>query len=569
MNQYIIRHPGKLASIALQMVVFLQATAQNQQVHHLSRAEYSDKVEAVWLAQIIAVNLGWQFEHKQAAVKWVDDYPEDRLVSLRKNGGAPLDDDWYYEMAALRAFEKHGVGLSVQELGKQWVTNRVGTWGSSEMARLNLEKGIEAPASGHPQYNRLWFTMGNQCRGDLFGLLAPGIPNVAAQLSDKLGHINSYAEGADGGVMVSAMVSLAFFEEDPKQVVRQAAQVLHPDTPHRQCIDMIIHMAEAGKTAREIFNAVEDRWHIEYPATNNSVSNLGLAVTALWFGEGDFMKSLNLAYGAADFTDADCNGAVAGAVVAAMHGTKALPQHLVTPLQNRIRGEYLGPLQVMPAVDISISELVAQTVMTGEAMLKQHGAKMDKTGWRIQTEHIRTRPAELFSPNQFAQYWNPDWTLERAGYGAPGGGHRGIRGGTFVDGDVLATFPRDETRGVVLRRTLKIEASYFLTVMVGADPGRAWKLEIMVDHQRIHTQLIDGGEALTWEGVAPVSFPPPTEEYLASSKSRRWYPVRLDLSRYSGQEVIIRLYHHSLVRNRYPGNAYWKDLRVLSGKPKP
>jgi len=202
-------------------------------------------------------------------------------------------------------------------------------------------------------------------------------------------------------------------------------------------------------------------------------------------------------------------------------------------------------------------------------MLKQHGATPDKNGWHIRMEKVQTHPAELFSPNEFVQYWNPDWTLERAGYGAPGGGHRGIRGGTFVDGNVLSTFPRDETRGVVLRRSVKLPDNPSLTVMVGADPGRAWKLEIMIDHEKIHTQLIDGGEPLPWEGITPVAFPPPTEEYLASTKARQWHPVTLDITKYAGQEVVIRLYQHSLVRNRYPGNAYWKDLRLTAGKPKP
>jgi hypothetical protein len=46
------------------------------------------------------------------------------------------------------------------------------------------------------------------------------------------------------------------------------------------------------------------------------------------------------------------------------------------------------------------------------------------------------------------KYWKPEWTLERAGFGAPGGGVRNLRGGTFLDGDVLATYPRDEVGAV-------------------------------------------------------------------------------------------------------------------------
>jgi ADP-ribosylglycohydrolase len=102
-------------------------------------------------------------------------------------------------------------------------------------------------------------------------------------------------------------------------------------------------MADNGRSFREVANAIEDKWHIEYPAPNNAVSNGGLAAASIFYGEGDFLKSLNNAYTAADFTDADCNGAVAGSVIAAMHGSKVLPAHLVKPLNDRIVGDKLGP----------------------------------------------------------------------------------------------------------------------------------------------------------------------------------------------------------------------------------
>jgi len=47
-------------------------------------------------------------------------------------------------------------------------------------------------------------------RSDVYGALAPGVPLVAAELARGLGHINGYAEGSDGAVFVSGMISLAF-----------------------------------------------------------------------------------------------------------------------------------------------------------------------------------------------------------------------------------------------------------------------------------------------------------------------------------------------------------------------
>ncbi|MGC2473897.1 MAG: ADP-ribosylglycohydrolase family protein [Candidatus Sulfotelmatobacter sp.] len=83
---------------------------------------------------------------------------------------------------------------------------------------------------------------------------------------------------------------------------------------------------------------MDERWGIEYPATNNAVVNGGIVATSVWFGNGDFSKTLQLAVHAADFADTDCNSANSESVVAAMHGMKALPSEPVSELHDRIQG---------------------------------------------------------------------------------------------------------------------------------------------------------------------------------------------------------------------------------------
>src|SRR5438128_1757175 len=118
---------------------------------NLSRADYEDRVQAIWVGQIVAVILGWPFEHQTASTQWIDQFAKPYTV-------APIDDDWYYEMCAVRGFEKYGIHMTAAQLGEQWKENACGSWGSSEQARLNLLGGIKAPDSGHPHYNKLWFT---------------------------------------------------------------------------------------------------------------------------------------------------------------------------------------------------------------------------------------------------------------------------------------------------------------------------------------------------------------------------------------------------------------------------
>jgi hypothetical protein len=515
------------------------SSQQNQSSHHksfdFSRAEYQDRVEAAWTAQIIACLMGFQFEHKVASTEWVDQYP-------RKIEVAPVDDDWYYEMCAIRGFENYGIEMTVEQLGEQWKKNSCGSWGSSEQARLLLDRGIKAPNTGHPRYNKLWFTIGPQFSAEVYGLLAPGMPNLAGKLARNFGHVNGYAEGTDGAVFMAAMVSLAFVENDTKVIVKKAAQMMHPDSPYRQCLDMIITMAEAGKSAQEIAAAIEDRWHIEYPATNNAVPNGGLAALGVWFGEGDFLKTVNIIYRAADFTDADCNAANAAAVVATMHGMKCLPKHLVESLQGRIVDSQMGRVQLTPPVDEKISDLAKRTVAVGEKLLSHNGAQVRAENLSIPKQQPITQPAELFTLADLMKFWNPDWKLERAGFGGAGGGLGNLRGITYLDGDVLATCPRDPVRGVVLRRDLKLSENPRLTFQVGTDAGRSWELEIYAGNKRMTKRVIDGGLVQTGE--------------------RKWQNVSVDLKEFAGTEIQLRLYQRVLLSDKISGNAYWKALEI-------
>jgi ADP-ribosylglycohydrolase len=523
---------ARVAPVICVLCLYVAANAQSPDTLVLSHAEYLDRVQAIWTAQMIAQATGGRFEHKTASTLPVTP------MSLFK-GYAAVDDDYYYEMVAIRAFEKYGIRLSVQHLGQQWLENNAGSWGSSEQALLLLQRGIKPPDTGHPRYNKLWWTIGPQFSSDVYGALAPGMPNVAAEMARNLGHINGYAEGTDGAVFLAGMVSLAFVEKDTQSIVREAASLIDPDSPYRKCLDMVIAMADGGSTATQIFRAVDERWGIEYPATNNAVVNGGIVATAVWFGQGDFQKTLQLAVHAADFADTDCNAANSESVVAAMYGMNALPPEPVAELHDRIFGAKMGPLELTPPVNEKISDLARRTVKIGTAIVVSRGATDDGENVRIPAQDPVTQPAELFRLADLMQFWNPDWSLERAGFGGAGGGMSGIRGITYLEGDVLATYPRDEIRGTVLRRALKLGDKPFLRFQAGVDAGRVWQLQIYVNDEMALDKFIEG-----------------------ASDGRRWQDITLDLLKFRNQEVVLRLYQRVLIPHHEAGNAYWRDLAV-------
>jgi ADP-ribosylglycohydrolase len=481
--------------------------------------------------------IGYPFEHKQGAVVSAGRLPE--AFRGKRLDHVPLDDDWYYEIVALRAFEKYGIGLTVEQLGRQWLENKAGFWSCSREALRLLERGIAAPDTGHPRYNRSWFTIGAQLSAEIYGLVTPGMPNAAARLGRDMGHVQGYAEAADGSAFVAGMLSLAFFERDPKQLVRQAAKLIHPRSPFRQALDQAMGGAERGRPFRQIAADIQDRWGVEYQTTNSAVINGALTALAVWFGDGDFGRTVNLAVQAGDFTDTDCNAATAAAVVGAMRGSEALPPMLVSQLSDRMSGEELAGVRITPPLDESVSDLARRTASVGERFILANGGSRGGRILRIRTQPPVTLPPELFEVSGLMSYWNPAWELGGAGLGKEGDALRLSRGSTYLDGDTLVTFPRDEIRGVVLRRTVTLSEAPAWSMEVRAEPGKAWHLEAFIDNDPVVSRRIEG-----------------------AAGDRSWQVVQVSLDAYARRNVNLRVYQRTLVDGRLPSQAYWRRIDV-------
>jgi hypothetical protein len=498
----------------------------------LSRADYEDRVNAIWHAQLIAVLLTLPFEHHVAAVEPVRAFPKNYTSAF-------VDDDWYYEMCALRAFEKHGVGLTVDQLGEQWLENACGSYGSSMVARENLLRGLPGREAGHPRHNRLWWTIGPVFSADLYGAVAPGMPNEAGRLARELCALNGHGEALDGAVLYAGAISLGFAENDVREVLRKSVLLIDPSSPYRQCVESVMQMAEQGRSFEEIAAAVEDRWRVQYPASNNAVPNGGLTAACLWFGKGDFWATIDLACRAADFSDTDNSAATAVSVIAAMKGMKALPADLVAQLNYRIVGEKLGRVKVTPPVDEKISALARRTAAIGEKIVVSRGGRVGEDEILVVRQSIVTQAAQRFRLADLTRWWNPDWTLERAGFGGDGiGAMPGIRGYTALNGDTLITYPRDEARGLVLRRNVKLGDKPSLELQVAADPGKAWELSVYAGNRRILEKVIVGNGA-------DFSFE----------------TLNIDLSALAGKDTTLRLYQRVLLpgKLKLPSKAHWKS----------
>ena len=96
------------------------------------------------------------------------------------------------------------------------------------------------PASGHWLNNPHADDIDYQIEADFAGLMTPGMPNTASEISDKIGHIMNYGDGWYGGVYIGAMYSLAFISDDINIVVQEALKTIPENSRFHQCMNDVI-----------------------------------------------------------------------------------------------------------------------------------------------------------------------------------------------------------------------------------------------------------------------------------------------------------------------------------------
>jgi ADP-ribosylglycohydrolase len=515
----------------------LSVSKENRGVRRISVAEYQDRVLGAFLGKIAGTAFGAPFEGQPKNVI-------DRLDHLLTDDQfAPVDDDYYYEMVAIYGFERHGIQMTIEQLGEMWLEYQCGIWGSSKEARLLLEKGIKPPHTGEPRYNRFFHTIGPQFSSGVYGMITPGMMNLAGEKARYYSHINGYAEGCDGAVFVAGCTSEAFFETDSEKIVRRAAQLISPKSNYRKAIDLILEGYSRSRDWRELASESENLWRPDYPQLNNSVANGALCALALLYGKGDWLESVNIITATGDFTDADCNCDVVSSVVATMRGSKTIPQAIVQQLHDRIYGTGLGPLKFNRVIEESISAFAVRISAVGRKMLLASGGREDKGHLLIPEQPVREQPLEWFDINDYAPMWNADWKMEH--------GSRGAQGSTYLERvtNTLVTYPRD-TRPCRLERQLQVPTGKpILSLRVGSIPNEPWMLQILIDDDQVLRQIITSD---------------------APEKEAQFQDLQVDLTKYAGQRVKLRLYHFLMTirgpvaEGKVLGSAYWRSVDVYA-----
>ncbi len=291
--------------------------------------DYDERVYAGWLGKCIGVRFGaplenWTYEEIRDNLGELHTYVREDLNKIFKP-----DDDTALPMVLIRAFELFGASpdITAADFGETWLNflgDEHGTlwWGgygisTEHTAYRNLAAGIPAPLSGSIAMNGKATAeqIGGQIFSDIFGLIAPNNPTLAADLAEKAASVSHDGDGIYGGRFVAALVSGAFSENDPRKLLEIALGQIPAESEYTRVIQAMMD-----------FHAQQpDDWHAgyaylkanfgydRYPGIVHIIPNAGVIALALLYGEGDFSRSIQIANMAG--WDTDCNVGNVGAVM--------------------------------------------------------------------------------------------------------------------------------------------------------------------------------------------------------------------------------------------------------------
>ncbi len=328
--------------LASLFIVIPSATWSSQL--EIDRAAYHQRLQGFWLAECIGNwtglvtemdKVGDTGEHNTLPFYTRDDWGKPDLPNiwsdkpsrlspvigfvLRKKGevwGSDDDTDIEYIYQELLLNNQTSM-LSPQQIRDGWLTHIQSEeqnflWVSNEQAYRLMEKGILPPATSDPANNPDFEMIDAQLTTEIFGLFAPGRPDVAR----KLAYLPIRTTARDNAAWISefyvTMHALAALHEG-QQPLRQhlmwsadiARKQLPDDSYSAKMYDFVKSLREKGIEWEAARDAIHERYQVQHadgydmsdkPGNGSFAAGINFAASlvSLFWGEGDLKKTIQI-----------------------------------------------------------------------------------------------------------------------------------------------------------------------------------------------------------------------------------------------------------------------------------
>lgn len=296
-----------------------------------------DKIKGGWAGQTIGCTFGGPTEFRYQGTMIGDytpiDWPKGQ-IKWYYDYAPGLYDDVYMDLTFVDVFNRLGLDAPVDSFAVAFANARYQLWHANQQARYNILNGIMPPESGSWKNNAHADDIDYQIEADFSGLMSPGMPNVATEIGEKIGHIMNYGDGLYGGLYVGAMYSLAFISTDIYYIVTEALNVIPAESRYHQCMSDVIkwylkYPDDWKQTWAEVQkHYAEDKMcpdGVFAPFNIDAVVNSAYIVIGLLYGERDFSKTLDISTRCGQ--DSDCNPASAAGILGTILGYSHIPEY--------------------------------------------------------------------------------------------------------------------------------------------------------------------------------------------------------------------------------------------------
>ncbi len=309
---------------------------------------YVEQLYAGLLGKCIGIRLGapveptvWTYERIRATYGEIDGYLKDF-----RNFAA--DDDFNGPMFFIRALIDYGREreITARDVGRTWLNYaREGKgffwWGgygvsTEHTAYLNLQSGIEAPASGSAQVNGTTVAeqIGGQIFSDSWGLVCPGNPEKAAHLAEMASSVSHDGNGIFGGRFVAAAIAAAFTTSDVEKIIDSGLATIPADSEYvrvaKAVIDFHSRYPDDFRRCMEFLTA--EFGYDRYRGVCHIIPNAGVVFLALLYGEGSLSRTVEIATMCG--WDTDCNAGNAGTIVGVASGISGIEAKYCDPIND-------------------------------------------------------------------------------------------------------------------------------------------------------------------------------------------------------------------------------------------
>lgn len=319
----------------------------------LNEEQFYQKVYGGWMGKNIGGTLGGPVEGKME-VLGLDFYPELKNLPL-------ANDDLDLQLVALHALERHGARMTAKELGQEWLEHVFFPYDEYGYALTNLRRGLIPPVAG--SFNNPFVDcMGSPIRSELWAMVAPCAPNIAAHYAYQdaiLDHAGG--EGVYGEMFFAAIESAAFAESDRDTLIQIGLSYIPADCRTALAVKDLVDWHREGKDWLEARALV-----LELHGSDNftdAPQNIAFTILGWLYGEnfGDaILKAVNCGY------DTDCTAATLGAILGIIGGADSLPANWIEPIGDKV--VVSAPIKGFP-VPADLDELTRRTIRAAKEVL--------------------------------------------------------------------------------------------------------------------------------------------------------------------------------------------------------